>query len=85
MKFRADFPRVTLESDVSAAHGPIEALFGGQIDVAIVSSPERDRRLRVRPLFQDEMRLGVKPDGCHQFREFILNKMAESLRRCSRG
>ncbi|HEY7915196.1 MAG TPA: LysR family transcriptional regulator [Blastocatellia bacterium] len=70
-KFRLEFPRVAVEIDVAATHKPIEALFKGRIDVAIVSAPMRDKRLSVRPLFQDEMLVVMRPDHPLASRPFI--------------
>ena len=70
-KFRAEFPRVSVEIDVGATHRPVEALFKGEIDVAIVSMPVRDKRLRARSLFQDEMVVIMRPDHPLAARPFI--------------
>ena len=70
-KFRAQFPRVAIEIDVAATRKPIEALFKGRIEVAIASTPVRDKRLQIRPLFQDEMVLVMRPDHPLATRPFI--------------
>jgi len=54
-KFRPAFPRVDVQIDVAATHRPLERMLAGKLELAIVSSPVKDRRLAVRPLFEDEL------------------------------
>jgi LysR family transcriptional regulator for metE and metH len=54
-RFRRRFPRVEIRIDVEATRRPIERLLAGKIDVALMSTQVRDRRLTVTPLFDDEM------------------------------
>ncbi|MBI3450446.1 MAG: LysR family transcriptional regulator [Acidobacteria bacterium] len=61
-EFGRKFPKVDVTIVVEATRGPIEALLDGKLDVAIVSSPVRDRRLVVTPLFDDEMLVLVATD-----------------------
>jgi LysR family transcriptional regulator for metE and metH len=61
-RFRTVFPGVTVEIDVAATRRPVEALFEERIDVAIVSGAQRDKRLRLRPLFEDELVVVMRPD-----------------------
>ena len=53
--FQARHPRVTINVAADETGGPVEALLEGRIDLAILIDPAKDRRLRVRPLFTDEM------------------------------
>src|SRR5436190_5912863 len=53
--FRRDFSRVDVTIDIEATHHPIERMLAGRVELAIMSSPVSDRRLAVRPLFDDEM------------------------------
>jgi LysR family transcriptional regulator, regulator for metE and metH len=53
--FHRKHPRVTVNVAADATDNPVEALLDGRIDVAILLDPVRDRRLRLRPLFRDEM------------------------------
>ena len=53
--FQAKHPRVTVNVVPDETGGPVEALLEGRIDLAILIDPEKDRRLRLRPLFTDEM------------------------------
>jgi LysR family transcriptional regulator, regulator for metE and metH len=55
MHYRRRFPRVEVRIDVDATHHPVEMLLAGKIDVGIVSSPVNDRRLVVKPVFEDEV------------------------------
>jgi len=61
-RYRRRFPRVEVRIDVDATRRPMDGLLAGKIDVAIVSSPVRDRRLAVLPVFEDELVLIVAPD-----------------------
>lgn len=54
-QYRRRFPRVDVRIDVDATRRPIETLLAGKIDLALVSSPVRDRRLAVMPVFDDEV------------------------------
>src|SRR5262249_50791209 len=54
-RYRRRFPRVEVRIDVDATRRPIEGLLAGRIDLALVSSPVRDRRLALVPVFDDEL------------------------------
>ena len=60
-RYRKRFPRVEVRIDVEATRRPIEVLLAGRIDVALVSSPVRDRRLVVMPVFDDELVVIASP------------------------
>lgn len=62
-EFNRSFPNVEIQIVVEATRRPVRALYEGKIDVAIVSSPERDKRLDYLPLFRDELML-VAAAGC---------------------
>ena len=53
--FQRKHPRVTVNVAADATAGPVEALLDGRIDLAILIDPAADPRLRLRPLFHDEM------------------------------
>lgn len=53
--FQTKHPRVTINVAADETGGPIDALLDGRIDLAILIDPAKDRRLRLRPLFADEM------------------------------
>jgi len=56
-----------VELRVSAEHtaAPIRALRDGSLDLALIYTPVDDRRVRVEPLFDDELVLVTAPD--HRF------------------
>lgn len=53
--FHGRFPRVDVEIVAEATRRPVEALAANEIDVALVYDKIRDRRLRLAPLFVDEI------------------------------
>ena len=59
--FRERHPGVEVQIDAQATHTPVEALLAGRLDLAITSSAPRDSRLRIRPLFEDEMLVILPP------------------------
>ncbi len=60
-RYRRRFPRVEVRIDVNATPRPIEMLLAGKIDLALVSSPVRDRRLAVTAVFDDELIVIASP------------------------
>src|SRR5262249_53113975 len=48
-------PRVSVHVAADATDQPVEALLEGRVDLAILIDPREDPRLRLRPLFGDEM------------------------------
>ena len=63
--YRRRFPRVEVRIDVDATMRPVDMLLAGKIDLALVSSAVRDRRLVVRPVFDDELVVIAPPS--HRF------------------
>ena len=61
-EFSVRHPRVELRILAEATHEPLPALLEGRIDLAIMSTPLDDRRLRHVPLFKDEL-VAVLPPG----------------------
>jgi len=51
-----------VEIVAEATRRPVEALTGNEIDVALVYDKVRDRRLRLTPLFADEIMVIMAPD-----------------------
>jgi LysR family transcriptional regulator for metE and metH len=64
-RYRKRFPRVEVRIDVDATRKPMEGLLAGKIDLGLVSSPVRDRRFTVTPVFEDEMIVIAPPT--HRF------------------
>ena len=60
--FRAEHPHVDLQICSDGTAQPAEALLADQVDLALVCSPARDRRLTYWPLFVDELVAVVTPD-----------------------
>jgi LysR family transcriptional regulator for metE and metH len=63
--FRDRFPRVEIRLELPAGNRLLSSLVDGQLDLAIMSSPVRDRRVAAIPLFDDELLVAVPPD--HRF------------------
>jgi LysR family transcriptional regulator, regulator for metE and metH len=55
LHFRRTFPRVQVRIDVEATHHPVKMLLAGKIDLGLMSTPVRDRRLVSRRVFDDEL------------------------------
>src|SRR5262245_40472580 len=60
-QYRRAHPRVDVRIDVTATAQPIAHLLKGDLDLAIVSDPVRDRRLTAVPLFEDELVAILEP------------------------
>jgi LysR family transcriptional regulator, regulator for metE and metH len=54
-RFARKNPTVDLRIVIGATDKPIEAILGNELDVAIVSHPAPDRRLKIVELFEDEL------------------------------
>jgi LysR family transcriptional regulator for metE and metH len=63
--FQREFPDVEVQLVIEATHNPFEALLEGKLDLAIVSDPIRNRKIRYLPLFEDEVVIAVPPG--HRF------------------
>ena len=64
-EFEQRCPGVDVQIDVDATSRPAAALVSGTLDLALMTSPVRDRRLAASPLFRDEMLLVTS--GTHRF------------------
>lgn len=56
-----DHPYVDVRIALGAAREPVAALLRGDVEMALVSSPVRDRELEVVPLFDDEWAVLLPP------------------------
>jgi LysR family transcriptional regulator for metE and metH len=70
-QFQAAHPEVDVEVVAGATQDPLPALLRGEIDLAIVHRAARDPRLRLRPLFRDEMVVVMRPGHRLARRPFI--------------
>lgn len=61
-RFRERFPRVELRLELPSPPHLLAALCDGRLDLAIMSSGVRDRRVVARPLFDDELLVAVHPN-----------------------
>jgi LysR family transcriptional regulator for metE and metH len=57
--------------DVDATREPFEAVAGGSVDLALVSSDGKDRRVDLRPLFKDEMVVLVSAEHPFAAQRFV--------------
>jgi LysR family transcriptional regulator, regulator for metE and metH len=67
-KFHSQYSDVQINIDAASTNRPIEALLDGGLDVAIVSTPPKNKSLRATPMFEDLMVLVMSPD--HRLTEF---------------
>ena len=75
LQYRRAFPRVEVRINVEATHRPVEMLLAGKIDLGIMSTPVRDRRLVSRRLFDDE--LVVIASAHHRFAQQTTVRLAQ--------
>jgi LysR family transcriptional regulator, regulator for metE and metH len=70
-EFSERHPRVELRILAEATRQPVPALLEGRIDLAVMSTPVDDRRLRHVPLFKDELVAVLPPDHRLASRAFL--------------
>jgi LysR family transcriptional regulator for metE and metH len=59
--FHRRHPRVDVNIAADATDRPVDALLDGRVDIAILVTEVEDKRIRIRPLFTDEMVAIVSP------------------------
>jgi LysR family transcriptional regulator for metE and metH len=64
-------PGVEVRIDVNATNAPIAGLLAGRLELALVTTPVRDRRLVTRPLFDDEYVVVMAPKHRLAGRAFV--------------
>lgn len=69
--FRTRHPAVEVDVAVQHTDEPVEALLEGALDLALLTDPVRDKRLRLRALPNDEHAAIVSPDHPWAGRRFI--------------
>jgi LysR family transcriptional regulator, regulator for metE and metH len=60
--FSAKFPRLEVRIVADATRRPFQALLDGRLDIGIVCTKIRNRRLQYKPLFSDELIAVMNPD-----------------------
>ncbi len=63
--FRERFPNVEIRLELPASSRLLSSLADDELDLAVMTSFQRDRRLTARPLFDDELLVAVHPG--HRF------------------
>lgn len=69
--FSLQHPRIEVQIVVEATRDPHSALLDGKIDLALVSAPVRNSKLRYEPLFRDELVVIVGKDHSLRSRSFV--------------
>jgi LysR family transcriptional regulator for metE and metH len=70
-EFNLRYPKVEVSVLAEATHQPLPALLNGKLDLAIVSSHPRDKRVQYKPLFKDELVAILPPDHPLTAREYL--------------
>jgi LysR family transcriptional regulator for metE and metH len=70
-EFRGRWPNVDLRVGAEFTDAPIAALRDGRLDLAIVYNRVDDRRIRLEPLFDDELVVVVAPDHRFAARDYV--------------
>jgi LysR family transcriptional regulator for metE and metH len=69
--FQEKFPRVDVCIVAKATGRPVEALLDGELDLAIISDPVKNRKVALDPLFDDELFLITAPNHPLARRSFV--------------
>src|SRR5205809_215650 len=69
--YRERFPRVETRVVASLTGRPVPALLKGHLDLAVLSDPVRDRRLKATPIFRDELMAVIAPGHPWEGRSWV--------------
>ena len=69
--FQDRWPNVELRVGAEHTSAPIAALRNGRLDLALVYTPVADKRIRLEPLFDDELVVVTAPNHRFAGREFV--------------
>ena len=75
VRYRRTFPTVEVRIDIEATHHPVERLLAGKLDLGLMSTTVRDRRLVSRRVFDDELVLIVSRH--HRFAQQARVRLAQ--------
>lgn len=70
-EFSRKYPQVEVKIALETTHEPLPALLNGKLDLAIVTTPRRDKRLLYKPLFKDELVAIMPPAHPLAAREYL--------------
>lgn len=70
-EFGGKYPNVEMKIMVEFTHDPFPALLNGKLDLAIVSSRSRDKRVHYKPLFRDELVAVMAPEHPLAARDYL--------------
>ena len=70
--FQKRFPEVEFQLVVEATDNPFQALLEGELDLAIVCDPIRNRKILYTPLFEDELFIIVAPEHRLAGKKYVL-------------
>ena len=64
-------PKVDVQIVADAARRPVNALMAGKVDVVVMNEPPKNDKLRVIPLFEDDMLVVMSPDHRLAVQQFV--------------
>jgi LysR family transcriptional regulator, regulator for metE and metH len=70
-QFETRYPSTNVQIVLEATRKPIEALLENRLDIAIISSRTRDRRVRLMELFEDELVVITAANHCLNEQKYL--------------
>ncbi|MGE5101595.1 MAG: LysR family transcriptional regulator [Deltaproteobacteria bacterium] len=64
-------PKVDVQIVADAARRPVNALMAGKVDVVVMNEPPKNDKLRVIPLFEDDMLVVMSPEHRLAVQQFV--------------